>query len=66
MADGQSKDLVLAPGEFAYVLETSKGSVITYVGPNVQGMGANQVPVVWDNNGRKFTQSDLNAAKQIA
>ncbi|MBI2635692.1 MAG: hypothetical protein HYW79_04130 [Parcubacteria group bacterium] len=65
MADGQqNKDLVLAPGEFAYVLETSKGTVITYVGPNVQGMGANQVPVVWDNNGRKFTHSDLTAAKQ--
>lgn len=64
MADGQNKDLVLAPGEFAYVLETSKGSVITYVGPNVQGMGANQVPVVWDNGGRKFLHSDLNNAKQ--
>lgn len=64
MADGQNKDLVLAPGEFAYVLETSKGSVITYVGPNVQGMGANQVPVTWDNSGRKFIHSDLNNAKQ--
>ena len=64
VADGQNKDLVLAPGEFAYVLETSKGSVITYVGPNVQGMGANQVPVVWDNKVRKFVNSDLNAAKQ--
>ena len=34
MADENRNDLVLSPNEYAYVLDTTKGQVGVYVGPN--------------------------------
>ncbi|MDP3710677.1 MAG: hypothetical protein Q8R29_03065 [bacterium] len=65
MADGQNKDLVLAPGEFAYVLDTTKGVVSTIVGSNNTSLSANQYPVLWDSDKRQFVRCDeLNRARQ--
>lgn len=34
MDNNSSRDLIIAPGEFAFVLDTTKGLVNTIVGPN--------------------------------
>ena len=61
----QNKDLVLAPGEFAYVLDITKGVVITVVGPSTYTFTGSQYAVVWDSEKRQFTQSaDPTRAKQ--
>lgn len=64
MAD-QNKDLVLAPGEFAYVLDTSKGAVLIIVGPNIHNLGASHTPVLWNSAARRFAPcSDASKAQQ--
>ena len=61
----QSKDLVLAPGEFAYVLDITKGIVSTVVGPSTYTFTGSQYAVVWDSEKRQFTQStDPTRARQ--
>lgn len=32
MAEGRERDLVLAPNEYAFILDETKGNVIAYVG----------------------------------
>lgn len=49
MADNNSnRDLVLAPGEFAFVQDTTKGLVNTVVGPYKLSMSNTDKPVLWD------------------
>lgn len=67
MADSNTMrggDLVLAPGEFAYVLDTTKGLVNTIVGPNKISMSNTDQPVRWDRQTLRFTRCDADKAIQ--
>ena len=44
------QDLVLAPGEYVFALDTTKGTLSVLVGPYQQGISGNATPVVWDGN----------------
>jgi len=48
------QDLVLAPGEYVFALDTTKGTVSVLVGPYQQGISGNATPVIWD--GRQFAR----------
>lgn len=48
------QDLVLAPGEYVFALDTTKGTVSVLVGPYQSGVSGNATPVLWD--GRWFTR----------
>jgi len=61
---GRDRDLVLAPGEFAFVLDTTKGLVNTIVGPNKISMSNTDQPVVWNKKERRFTRTDADKAIQ--
>lgn len=61
---GRDRDLVLAPGEFAFVLDTTKGLVNTVVGPNKISMSNTDQPVVWDRSKRRFERCDIDHAIQ--
>lgn len=61
---GRSRDLVLAPGEFAFVLDTTKGLVNVIVGPNKTSMSDTDKPVVWDSEERRFRQCNTEEAPQ--
>jgi major vault protein len=50
----QQQDLVLAPGEYVFALDTTKGTVSVFVGPYQSGVSGNIVPVTWD--GRQFVR----------
>jgi len=64
--ESQSNDLVLAPGEFAYVLDTTKGLVSTLVGSTKVSMSNTDKPVLWDRATKRFKRVDsLDRAIQI-
>lgn len=48
------QDLVLAPGEYVFALDTTKGTVSVLVGPYQQGISGNATPVIWD--GKQFVR----------
>lgn len=60
-----NRDLVLAPGEFAFVLDTTKGLINTYVGPIKNSMSNTDQPVLWDKAKRRSVKCDVDDAIQI-
>ena len=42
------RDLVLAPGEYAYMQDVTKGVVKTYTGPTVINPTAQERPIIYD------------------
>jgi major vault protein len=57
----QQQDLILAPGEYVYTLDTTKGTVNVLVGPYQSGLSGNATPVIWENDRfvRKETYSEI-------
>jgi major vault protein len=68
MDDRQSKrDLVLAPSEYAYMQDVTKGIVKTYTGPTVINPTAQERPVVFRPETKRFEPCSLEqAVQQIA
>ncbi|MBL0220777.1 MAG: hypothetical protein IPQ07_43770 [Myxococcales bacterium] len=68
MDDRNSKrDLVLAPSEYAYMQDVTKGIVKTYTGPTVINPTAQERPVVFDPEKKLFEPCALEeAVQQIA
>src|SRR6185503_21338226 len=61
------RDLVLAPGEYAYMQDVTKGIVKTYTGPTVINPTAQERPVVFDPEEKLFKPCSLeDAVQQIA
>lgn len=49
----RNKDLVLAPGEFAYMQDTNKGTVKVLVGPTVFSPTGQDQPVIYEMRGKR-------------
>lgn len=66
MAEGtmNQRDLVLAPNEFAYILDETKGFINVYVGPNKTSLANTDKPVVFDGAQKKFVRVPLEASIQ--
>lgn len=61
------RDLVLAPSEYAYMQDVTKGIVKTYTGPTVINPTAQERPVVFDPDDKVFKPCALEqAVQQIA
>jgi hypothetical protein len=61
------RDLVLAPSEYAYMQDVTKGIVKTYTGPTVINPTAQERPVVFDASSKRFDACALDeAVQQIA
>jgi major vault protein len=58
----RGNDLVLTTGQFAYLLDRTKGNVINYVGPSKTSMSETDVPVIWDAAKRSFAFCDMKEA----
>ncbi len=63
MANEGNRDMVLAPGEYAYVQDTTKGVVNTLVGPTKVSMSNTDQPVVWDKI--QFVPATAEKAKRL-
>lgn len=62
MAEVRERDLVLAPNEFAYILDETKGHVVVYVGPHKTSMANTDRPVNYDAEHRRFRRCNLEEA----
>ena len=63
----QKRDLVLAPSEYAYMQDVTKGIVKTYTGPTVINPTAQERAVVFDPDDKLFRPCSLDeAVQQIA
>ncbi len=65
MADNnRERDLVLAPNEYAYISDQTKGHVITYVGPYKTSLANTDKPVVFDGETKRFKICSLEESIQ--
>lgn len=62
---GRQRELVLAPNEQAYVLDTTKGQINCYVGPNKTSLAQTDQPVVYAPRTRRFESAVLEDAVQL-
>lgn len=61
----RERDLVLAPGEFSFVLNSTNGQVNALVGPFNKTVANTDYPVLWNPVKRQFERCDLERAKQV-
>lgn len=59
MAD-QKRDLVLFPGEYAYMQDQTRGLIKTYVGPSVTTPSGQEFPVSYNLETQRFQRCDLS------
>jgi len=59
----RDKDMVLAPNEYMFVLDKTKGHVDVFVGPTKQSLSGTDQPVVFEERTKSFIPS--NDAKQL-
>lgn len=64
MAENRERDLVLAPNEFAFISDQTKGNVITYVGPYKTSMANTDKPVQFNKKTKQFEICDLEQSTQ--
>ncbi len=60
--ESQTRDLVLALGEYAYIQDTTKGTVKTHVGPTVVSQTGQQRPVYYEPGTGRFIECSLEKA----
>jgi major vault protein len=61
----RERELVLAPNEYAYVLDTTKGHINAYVGPNKTSLAQTDELVVFDPDTKRFRNVDMGEAVQL-
>jgi major vault protein len=61
----RERELVLAPNEYAYVLDTTKGHINCYVGPNKTSLAQTDDLVVFDDDSKRFRSVDMSEAVQL-
>ncbi len=59
---GRERDLVLAPNEYAFILDETKGNVIAYVGPHKTSLANTDRPVIFEEPTRRFKRCILEEA----
>ena len=62
---GNKRDLVLAPGEYAYMQDVTKGIVKTYTGPTVINPTAQERAVLFNPGSKRFETCALEQAVQV-
>ena len=60
------RDLMLAPAEYAYMQDVTKGVIKTYTGPTVINPTAQERPVIFDAQSKRFEPCALEQAVQRA
>ena len=62
MSSNRERDLVLAPNEYAFISDQTKGNVITYVGPYKTSMANTDQPVFFNKKTKTFDACSLESA----
>ena len=58
----RERDLILAPNEYAFILDETKGNVINYVGPHKTSLANTDQPVVFNSHTKRFERCTLEQA----
>jgi major vault protein len=60
----RQSDMILAPNEYAFISDETKGEVNVFVGPNKTSLAGTDRPVAFDNKSKRFVNRDLAGATQ--
>ena len=60
----EEQDLVVPPGEYALLLDSTKGNVDVIVGPQKTSLSATDSPVFWDRDAQTFEACSQARSKQ--
>src|ERR1044072_4115423 len=60
----RERDMILAPNEFAYISDETKGEINVFVGPNKTSLAGTDRPVIFDPQTKRFLQCDLATSVQ--
>jgi major vault protein len=60
----RERDLVLAPNEYAYIADETKGNINVYVGPHKTSLANTDRPVVFNRQSKRFDRCSLEQAVQ--
>lgn len=63
-ANRRERDMILAPNEYAFISDETKGEVNCFVGPNKTSLAGTDRPVTFDNKTKRFRSCDLAGATQ--
>jgi major vault protein len=61
----RERDLVLAPNEFAFISDETKGNINVYVGPHKTSLANTDQPVVFNYESKRFARVTLEQAIQV-
>lgn len=61
----RERDLVLAPNEFAFISDETKGNINVYVGPHKTSLANTDQPVVFDYETKRFKRVTLEQAISV-
>lgn len=59
---GRERDLVLAPNEYAFISDQTKGNINVYVGPYKTSLANTDQPVVFNEQSKRFERCGLECA----
>lgn len=59
------RDLILAPNEYAFILDETKGNIVDYVGPHKTSLANTDQPVIFNSQTKRFERCTLEEAVQI-
>src|SRR6478609_6787982 len=60
----RNQDMILAPNEYALILDETKGEIAIYVGPNKASLAGSDRPSVFDPRTNRFTGVALDKETQ--
>jgi major vault protein len=63
-AQRRERDMILAPNEYAFISDETKGEVNAFVGPNKTSLAGTDRPVVFDTKTKRFKTCDLATSTQ--
>ena len=62
----RDRDMVLAPNEYMYVSDQTKGDINVFVGPTKQSLSGTDQPVIFNDKSKRFEPADQDQAKQLS
>ena len=65
MSGSRDRDLVLAPNEFAFISDQTKGNINVYVGPYKTSLANTDQPVLFEQNSKCFEDCSLEESKHL-
>jgi len=60
----RERDMILAPNEYLYVSDETKGIIDVFVGPTKQSLSGTDQPVIFDESTKRFKRVELKEAIQ--